>query len=117
MVTLLHGGQSASLVTSRLGKLGWKQDNGALVGPSALGGSEVNALYVAGPRSRRTSRTPTCCHGSVTSIGGQNIVQWQAGTPRRADQILRMYLIGDLPALPYCAKLPKAAQSRVIGCP
>src|SRR5262249_643396 len=24
MVTLLHGGQSASLVTSRLGKLGWK---------------------------------------------------------------------------------------------
>jgi hypothetical protein len=33
MVTLLHGGQSASVVTSRLGKLGWKQDNGALLAP------------------------------------------------------------------------------------
>jgi hypothetical protein len=54
----------------------------------------------------------------VTSIGGsQDIVQWQADTPRRADQIFQMYLNRDLPALPYCARLPKVAQSRVIGCP
>jgi hypothetical protein len=57
-------------------------------------------------------------HPSVASIGGsQNIVQWQADTPRRADQIFQMYLNQDLPALPGCARLPKAAASTVIGCP
>ena len=34
MVTLLHGGQSGSLVTSRLSKLGWKSNGGTLTGPS-----------------------------------------------------------------------------------
>ena len=228
MVTLLHGGQSASLVTSRLGQLGWKQDNGVLVGPPGLGGgSEATALYAlhmhvvradgsdvrlgqsgassgqlgspSGPTlasdplisalagclgdvvaaqvqvggqfggrdpvavavgvrtpasDTATPRAVACVawssqagatqytadarkalssgtsfatnqpyadllsHGSVTSIGGsQNIVQWQADAPRRADQIFQMYLNSDLPALPSCARLPKAAQSHVIGCP
>jgi hypothetical protein len=228
-VTLLHGGQSASLVTSRLGKLGWKQDNGALAGPPPIGGdgSEVTGLYALqmhvvradgsdvrlgqsgtstdqlgspsgsnlasnpligalagclgdvvaaqfqaggdlGGRSpaavaigvrRPASNTATphavvcvawsgkaaatqytadarkalssgtslateqpysdlLSHASVADIGGsQNIVQWQADTPHRADQIFQMYLTRDLPALPSCARLPRAAASTVIGCP
>jgi hypothetical protein len=227
-VTLLYGGQSASLVTSRLGKLGWKQGNGVLVGPSALGGGSaasaqyalqmhvvradgsdvrlgqsgassgqlgspsgstlasdplISALagclgdvvaaqvqvggqlggrkpaavalgvrtpasnaatphavvcvawssqsgatqYTADARKALSSGTSSATnqpyadllsHGSVTSIGGsQNVVQWQADTPRRADQIFQMYLSQDLPALPSCARLPKAAQRRLIGCP
>jgi hypothetical protein len=227
-VTLLHGGQSASLVTSRLGKLGWKQDNGVLVGPPGLGGGSaataqyalqmhevradgsdvrlgqsgvssgqlgspsgptlasdplISALagclgdvvaaqvqaagqlggrnpaavavgvrrpasdtatphavvcvawssqagatqYTADARKALSSGTSFATkqpysdllsHASVTSIGGsQNIVQWQADTPRRADQVFQMYLNQDLPALQSCARLPKAAQSRAIGCP
>jgi hypothetical protein len=228
MVTLLHGGQSASLVTSRLGKLGWKQDNGTLTGPSPLsGGSEATGLYAlqmhtvradgsdvrigrsdtasdqlgspsgstlaANPlvsaladclgdvvaaqiqvggdlggkrptglaigvrRPASNSATPhaVACvawssqaaatqytadarkalssgrslatdqpysnllsHPTVTSVGGgQNIIQWQADTTRRADQIFQMYEASDLPALPSCARLPKAAARIVIGCP
>jgi hypothetical protein len=57
-------------------------------------------------------------NASVTSIGGsQNIVQWQADTPRRSDQIFQMYLNRDLPALPNCALLTRAAASTIIGCP
>ena len=57
-------------------------------------------------------------HASVAGIGGsQNIVQWQADTPRRANQIFQMYLNRDLPALPSCARLPRAAASTVTGCP
>jgi hypothetical protein len=229
MVTLLHGGQSASLVTSRLGKLGWKQDNGALSGPPPTGGggSDVTGLYalqmhvvradgsdvrlgqsgasigqldspsgstlasnplisalagclgdvvaaqiqvggdlggkspaavaigVRRPASNTATPRAVACvawsgqaaatqytadarkalssgmslatlqpysgllsHASVTSISGsQNIVQWQADTPRRADQVFQMYLNRDLPALPNCSRLPRAAGSTIIGCP
>ena len=228
-VTVLHGGQNASLVASRLGSLGWKQDKGVLAGPPSTdgGGSEVTGLYALrihvvradgsdvrlgqsgtstdqlgsptgptlasnplisalagclgdvvaaqiqvggglGGRSpaavaigvrRAASNTATphavACvawpgqaaaaqytadarkalssgislatrqpysdvlsHASVTSIGGsQNIVQWQADTASRADQIFQMYLSMDLPALPDCARLPKAAAGTIVGCP
>jgi hypothetical protein len=228
MVTLLHGGQSASAVTSRLGKLGWKQANGALLAPPlSSSGSQFTAMYalqmhvvradgsdvrlggsgaspgqlgepsgstlasdplisalagclgdvvaaqvqvggppggrsplavaagVAAPASNTATPHAVVCvawsspaaaaqyaadakkalssgmsiatnqpysdylqHGSVTSIGGsQNIVQWQADTPRRADQVFQMYLTRDLPALPDCTRRPAAARGRVIGCP
>jgi hypothetical protein len=228
MVTLLHGGQDAAQVTSRMGKLGWKQGNGVLVGPAFPGGgSQAAALYAlqmhvvradgsdvrlgesavspgqlgppSGPtlasdplisalagclgdvvaaqvqvggdlggrspvavavgvsRPASNAATPhavTCVawssqagatqytadarkalssgsslatrqpysallsHGSVTSIGGsQNIVQWQADTPRRADFIFQMYLNRDLPGLPYCTRLPAAARRLITGCP
>ncbi len=226
MVTLLHGGQSASVVTSRLGKLGWKQDNGALAGPSPASAPEATGLYalqmhvvradgsdvrvglsgasasqlatpsgstlasdplisalagclgdvvaaqvqvggqlggrnptavaigVAAPASNTDTPHAVVCvawsspdgatqytadarkalaggkslatdrpytdylkSGSVKNIGGsQNIVQWQADTPRRADQVFQMYLNRDLPALPGCT-LPAVARSGVIGCP
>jgi len=228
VVTLLHGGQSAPVVTSRLGKLGWKQASGALLAPAlSTSGSQFTAMYtlqmhvvradgsdvrlggsgaspgqlgqpsgatlasdplisglagclgdvvaaqvqvggqlggrspvamaagVAAPASNAATPHAVVCvawsspaaaaqytadarealssgtslatrqpysdylqHGSVTSIGGsQNIVQWQADTPRRADQIFQMYLTRDLPALPDCTRRPAAARGRVIGCP
>jgi hypothetical protein len=229
-VTLLHGGQSASLVTSRMTKLGWKPNGGMLVGPplsdtSGSGsaseteyvlqlhmvqasGSDVTfgqsagnlsqigspsgstlagdplisalasclgdvvaaqvqvggnlggrkpvavAIGVAAPASNSATPHAVACvawqsqagaaqyaaaarkalssggsiatnqpysavlsHTSVTSIGGsQNIVQWQADTPSRADVIFQMYLAMDLPGLPSCSRLPPAARGRVIGC-
>jgi hypothetical protein len=225
-LTLLHGGQNASLVTSSLTKLGWKQNGGMLVGPAFPGGSGKASNYslqlhvvqangsdvtfggsdadlsqigspsgstlagdpligalasclgdvvaaqvqvggdlgdgnpvavavgVAAPASNAATPHVVACvawpgqagaaqyaadvrkalssgsslatnqpfsallsHPSVTSIGGsQNIVQWQADTPSRADLIFQMYVDRDLPGLPYCAKVPAAARSRVIGC-
>ena len=228
MVTLLHGGQSASLVNSRLAKLGWKQGNGALVGPSLDGaGSQQTAMYIVpmhlvradgadvwlgesgvgvgqlgapsgstlasdplisalanclgdvvaaqiqvggalggdGPAAVAIGvRTPAsntatphavACvawssqaaaasyaadarkaltHGrslatdqpyaallanpSVTTIGGgKHIVQWQADTPGRADQVFQMEEDLDLPALPGCSRLTRAAALATIGCP
>jgi hypothetical protein len=226
-LTLLHGGQDASLVTSSLTKLGWKQNGGMLVGPAypaggsgnatdyalqlhvvqasgsdlTFGGSAANlsqigspsgstlagdplvaalasclgdvvaaqvqvggdlggrnpvavAVGVAAPASNAATPHAVACvawpsqagatqyaadarkalssgsslatnqpfsavlaNPSVTSIGGsQHIVQWQADTPGRADRIFQMYLDRDLPGLPYCARLPVAARSRIIGC-
>jgi hypothetical protein len=226
-LTLLHGGQDATLVTSRLTKLGWKQGSGMLTGPSspagdsqaaflyalqlhvvraggadvAFGGSGadlgnigsppgstlagdplVSALadclgdvvaaqvFVGGDLGGRnpvavavgvrtpasdaaTPRAIACvawqsqagaaqyatdarkalssglslatnqpysaqlAHPSVTNVGGsQHLVQWEADTPGRASLIFQMPLDRDLPGLPYCARLPTAARSRVIGC-
>jgi hypothetical protein len=227
MVTLLHGGQDASLVAGRLARLGWKQDGGVLTGPaSPPGGSQAAALYAlqlhvvrpggsdvrvggsgasaaqvsppSGPTlaadplisalagclgdvvaaqiqvggslggkrpaavavgvrtpasNAATPRAVACvawssqagaaayaadarkalasgmslamnepysgllAHPAVTSIGGsQNIIQWQADTPRRAGLVFQMYLNRDLPGLPYCARLPAAARGRIPGC-
>jgi hypothetical protein len=227
MLTLVHGGQDASLVTSRLAKLGWKQNGGTLTGPAfpaggsggasnyslqmhvvQASGSDVTvgqsganlsqigspsgstlasdpliaalasclgdvfaaqvqvggglggrnpvavAVGVAAPASNSATPHAVACvawpgqsgaaqyaadvrkalsggeslatnrpfsallsNTSVTSIGGsQNIVQWQGDTPGRADLIFQMYLDRDLPGLPYCARLPAAARTRVIGC-
>lgn len=51
MLTLLHGGQSATLVTSRLTKLGWKRGAGMLlIGPPVFtGGASQKALPYAVP--------------------------------------------------------------------
>jgi hypothetical protein len=53
----------------------------------------------------------------VTSLGGsQHIVRWQAQTPSRASLVLVMSEDDGLPALPDCARLPRAAQAQVAGC-
>jgi hypothetical protein len=56
-------------------------------------------------------------NSSVTSIGGsQNVVEWQAQTPRSALVVFQMIDEADLPALPDCARLP-AQRAHIPGCP
>ena len=56
-------------------------------------------------------------HASVTSIGGrQNVVGWQAQAPGRALAVFQLIDNEDLPALPDCGRLSRAAAARVIGC-
>jgi hypothetical protein len=75
MVTLLHGGQSGSLVTSRLAKLGWKQHGGTLVGPPfSGGGSQKASLYELQLHVVQTA-------GSDVKFGGSGAKLSQLGSP------------------------------------
>jgi hypothetical protein len=74
-VTLLHGGQSGSLVTSRLTKLGWKQNGGTLVGPPfSGGGSQKASLYELQLHVVQTA-------GSDVKFGGSGAKLSQIGSP------------------------------------
>jgi hypothetical protein len=55
MLTLLQGGQSGSLVTSRLTRLGWKQHGGTLVGPVFPHGSRAASEFEPSMHVVRTS--------------------------------------------------------------
>lgn len=56
-------------------------------------------------------------HASVTSIGGsQNVVEWQAQTPGRAEEAFQLIESENLPALPDCSHLTRAQAAQVIGC-
>jgi len=72
MVTLLHGGQNGSLVTSRLIKLGWKKNGGTLVGPSLSGGSQKAAEYGLSMHVVQTSGSDVTfgeAEGKLSQIG------------------------------------------------
>jgi hypothetical protein len=73
-LTLLDGGQDASLVTSRLTRLGWKQDGGTLVGPSISGGSGDAPDYALPMHEVRPG-------GADVVFGGQGADLAQAGSP------------------------------------
>lgn len=74
-VTLVNGGQSGSLVTSHLTKLGWKQNSGMLTGPPITGGgSQKAALYALPMHVVRTT-------GSDVTFGGSGANLSQIGTP------------------------------------
>jgi hypothetical protein len=74
-VTLLHGGQTASLVTSRLTKLGWKQKGGMLTGPAfSAGVSQAAALYALQLHVVRAD-------GSDVALGGTDADLSQIGSP------------------------------------
>jgi hypothetical protein len=75
MVTLVSGGQSGSLVTSHLTKLGWKQNGGMLTGPPFnSGGSQKAAQYALPMHLVRTT-------GSDATVGGSGANLSQIGTP------------------------------------
>lgn len=76
VVTLVHGGQSGSLVTSHLSKLGWKQHGGTLVGPPfSTGVSSKASLYVEAMHVVRTT-------GSDATFGGTRANLSEIGTPK-----------------------------------
>jgi hypothetical protein len=75
MVTLVSGGQSGSLVTSHLTKLGWKQNGGMLTAPPFnSGGSQKAAQYSLSLHVVRTT-------GSDVTVGGSGANLSQIGTP------------------------------------
>jgi hypothetical protein len=75
-VTLLSGGQSASLVTSHLTKLGWKQQGGTLVGPPfSSNNSEKASLYALALHVVRVT-------GSDAMFGGSGATIGQIGSPK-----------------------------------
>jgi hypothetical protein len=76
MVSLLHGGQSGSLVTSHMIKLGWKQNGGTLVGPAEPGGGSPNAAFYA--LSMHTVRSA----GSDLTFGQSGGNLSEIGTPK-----------------------------------
>ena len=74
-VTLVSGGQSGSLVTSHLTKLGWKQNGGMLVGPPFTdGGSQKAGQYALPMHVVKTT-------GSDVTFGGSGANLSQVGTP------------------------------------
>jgi hypothetical protein len=73
-LTLLDGGQDASLVTSRMTRLGWKQDGTALVGPAPSSGSGDVPDYSLPMHEVRAS-------GADVAFGGSSANLAQIGSP------------------------------------
>jgi len=74
MLTLVHGGQSASLVTSRLTKLGWKAGGGMLTGPPLSGGSGNASNYALQLQKVQAS-------GADVTVGQSGADLGQIGSP------------------------------------
>ena len=77
MATLVDGGQDASLITSRLTRLGWKQAGGSLAGPSPTAASGNGAYYALFMATVRAS-------GADVAFGGSGASLAQVGSPSGA---------------------------------
>jgi hypothetical protein len=74
-VTLIAGGQDASLVTGRMTKLGWKKDSdGTLIGPSALAAPGNGAEYAPFMAKVQTENSDVLFGGSSADLS-------QVGSP------------------------------------
>lgn len=73
-LSLVHGGQNASTVTSRMTKLGWKKEGGKLVAPSPQGANPDAALYALNMGQVQPS-------GSDVVFGGSGADLSQIGSP------------------------------------
>jgi hypothetical protein len=77
-VTLIAGGQDASLVTGRMIKLGWKKNaDGVLAGPSPLAGTGNAAAYAESMAKVQAGNSDVLFAGSSANLS-------QIGSPSRA---------------------------------
>jgi hypothetical protein len=82
-VTLIAGGQDASLVTGRMIKLGWKKNaNRVLTGPSPLTGTGNAGAYAESMAKVQAGNSDVLFAGSSASLSQART--WSSGRPKSA---------------------------------